>query len=425
MPKAMKLIQFLFILTVLTFFSAQTFSQQKKPIPLAKIYTDSTDGKKKDTSKLVINGVQQKDLFDIIAQIRHKKINVTDDSVTSKPQFSIVPAIGYTLVTKFAVVVSGNVAFRLDSTARVSTIVASTSYTQNSQFTLPVQTSIWTKNNKFNFVGDYRYFKYPQSTFGLGTNSNINDEVPMDYSFVRFYETAMKRITGNFYAGAGYIVDDHWNISYDVPEQNTNPHPGFAFYGRARKSVASGFTLNALYDSRDNGINPSSGTYANVVFRTSIKDLGSTNQWQSLIIDIRKYIRFPEGSQNVLALWSYDWLILNGRPSYLDLPSTGWDQNSATGRGYIQGRFRGAQMVYAETEYRFKITSNGLIGGVVFLNGESFSAASGTKLESIQPGYGPGLRIKLSKVSKTNLDVDYGFGNQGSKGLFLTVGEVF
>jgi hypothetical protein len=82
-------------------------------------------------------------------------------------------------------------------------------------------------------------------------------------------------------------------------------------------------------------------------------------------------------------------------------------------------------MVYLETEYRFKITSNGLLGGVAFLNGQSLSAAPGTPLESIQPGYGLGARIKLSKISKTNLDIDYGFGNQGSRGLFLTVGEVF
>jgi hypothetical protein len=140
---------------------------------------------------------------------------------------------------------------------------------------------------------------------------------------------------------------------------------------------------------------------------------------------LRKYYKFPANSDNVIAFWSYDWLVLSGKPPYLDLPSTSWDPYSTTGRGYIQSRFRGAQMIYGEVEYRFKILNNGLLGGVVFLNGESFSAAPGSKLESIQPGYGPGLRIKLSKASKTNLDIDYGFGNQGSNGLFLTVGEVF
>jgi len=167
------------------------------------------------------------------------------------------------------------------------------------------------------------------------------------------------------------------------------------------------------------------GGYAAIQYRSNYKFLGSTSGWQSLIIDLRKYYRFPAGSDNVIALWSYDWLILDGRPSYLDLPSTHWDFNSATGRGYIQSRFRGAQMIYAEGEYRFRITQNGLLGGVVFLNGESFSAAPGTRLQSIQPGYGPGLRIKLNKISNTNIKIDYGFGTQGSRGLFIDVGEAF
>jgi len=127
----------------------------------------------------------------------------------------------------------------------------------------------------------------------------------------------------------------------------------------------------------------------------------------------------------VLALWSYDWLTLTGKPPYLDLPATGWDPYASTGRGYIQGRFRGAQEVYAEAEYRFKITRNGLFGGVVFGNAQSFSGAPGTPLQSIQPGYGTGLRIKLNKLSKTNIDIDYGFGRQGSRGLFINVGELF
>jgi len=244
----------------------------------------------------------------------------------------------------------------------------------------------------------------------------------MDYSYIRFYETVLRRINGNFYAGAGYIFDEHYDIEY---LGNAFTRPAFALFGSPRHSIASGYTINALFDSRDNAINASKGIYANVVFRTSIKDLGSTSEWSSLIVDLRKYITFPENSDNVLALWSYDWLILDGKPSYLDLPSTSWDANSATGRGYIQGRFRGAQMVYFEAEYRYKITANGLLGGVIFGNAESFSAQQGTKLQSIQPAFGPGVRIKLNKLSKTNIAIDYGFGNQGSRGLFIDVGEAF
>ncbi|MBL4676481.1 MAG: hypothetical protein JKY70_09805, partial [Mucilaginibacter sp.] len=116
---------------------------------------------------------------------------------------------------------------------------------------------------------------------------------------------------------------------------------------------------------------------------------------------------------------------VGGKPPYLDLPANTWDQYNGTGRGYIQGRFRGAQMVYGEAEYRFGLTRNGLLGGVVFGNAESFSAAPGSALQKVQPGYGVGLRLKLNKVSKTNIAVDYGFGSQGSKGIFVTVGEIF
>jgi hypothetical protein len=409
-------------LILIVLFGGKANAQQKKTIPLVKIYTDTLPGKLKDTIPVSVKGTPQKDVYNLIESIFHKTASPGEDSITSKPVISIVPALGYTLVSRLAIVLSGNAAFRTGPSSRVSTIVASTDYTQNKQFTIPIQTSIWTKNNNYNFVGDYRYFKYPQNTYGLGSNSKIDDEDPMDYSYIRFYETALRHVSGNFYAGAGYILDNHWDIVY---LGNNFTRPAFDIYGRPRHAVASGYTLNALLDSRDNAINASSGTYANVVFRTSLKSLGSTSEWQSLIVDVRKYFKFPEGSDNVIAFWNYDWLILDGRPSYLDLPSTSWDDNSATGRGYIQGRFRGAQMIYLETEYRYKITANGLLGGVLFINAESLSAAQGTSLQSIQPAFGPGLRIKLNKVSKTNIAVDYGFGNQGSRGLFIDVGEAF
>ena len=82
-------------------------------------------------------------------------------------------------------------------------------------------------------------------------------------------------------------------------------------------------------------------------------------------------------------------------------------------------------MVYAEGEYRFGITKNGLIGGVFFANVESLSAVQGTKLERLQPAAGPGLRIKLNKISKTNIAIDYGFGREGSRGFFVNLGEAF
>ncbi|MCR8559782.1 outer membrane protein assembly factor [Mucilaginibacter sp. BJC16-A38] len=420
-------------LSLVTFITALLFSTglfaQNNPVPLKTIPVKHK-GKGgvvvlKDTiaadSIAIDNG--KEDISDFIARIRHRKPSRAVDSITSKPEISIAPAIGYTLLSKFALVLSGNAILKTGPNSRISTIIASVSYTQNKQFILPVQTNIWSKDNNYNFVGAYQYYKYPQSTYGLGSSCSIKNVDPMDYSYFMFYQTVLRHITGDLYAGVGFIFDTHWNIS-DKGNSNGTVSD-YSLYGKESHTVASGLTFNMQLDSRDNGINPLKGAYASLQYRDNYEFLGSSDPWRSLIIDVRKYIRLPAGTDNVLALWSYNWFVLSGKPGYLDLPSTQWDTNSATGRGYIQGRFRGAQMVYFESEYRFKITRNGLLGGVLFINGESFSAAPGTGLQRIQPGYGPGVRLKLNKTSNTNITIDYGFGSQGSNGLFIDVGEAF
>ncbi len=406
------------------FIGLDSYAQQNQSsgIPITKLSPTGAKPGSKDTT-VMVKGTKQQDIGDVLHKLFHSKITPEIDSITSKPQVSVVPAIGYTLVTSFAVVVSGNIAFRNGPQSRISTVVASASYTENKQFIMPIQTNFWTKDNSYEFVGNYSYLKYPQSTYGLGSNSKISADDPMDYSLIQFYETILRHVAGNFYAGLGYDFDDHWDIS-----ERGNPdgsESDYAKYGTATRTISSGFTINGQFDSRDNAINPSKGTYVGLQLRNSDKNFGATKNWQSLIIDVRKYINFPEGSDNTLALWSYDWLIVGGKPPYLDLPATGWDANFATGRGYIQGRFRGNDMLYGEAEYRYRITADGVLGGTVFLNGETFNAERGTSLQSIQPGFGPGLRVKLNKVSNTNISINYGFGNEGSRGLFISVGEAF
>ena len=411
-----------FLLILLGFISASSlYAQHRKYIPLK--VPDSLATNKRDSA-------DQKDMGDILTSAFHLKPSHKKDTVGLKPVISVVPALGYSLQSRLAVLLAGNAAFRTAPGSNESTIISSLAYTQNKQVTLPIQSSIWSHDNNYDFVGEIRLYHYPQSTFGLGSSSNIENEAPMDYDYLRFSEIALRKITGNFYVGGGYIIDYHADITIEPTENGTvsdyiNYVPKKALDKPDRHTTSSGFTLNGQYDTRDSPINASEGFYATYEFRQNLKDLGSTTTWSSLILDVRKYFRFPASSNNVLAFWSYDWLTLRGKPPYLDLPSTLWDASTNAGRGYIQGRFRGAQMVYGEAEYRYHITSNGLIGGVVFVNAESFSAAPGTRLQTVQPAFGPGLRVKLNKVSKTNISVDYGFGTQGSRGLFVNVGELF
>lgn len=394
-----------------------------------RLYNSTSIDSGQVTNYFTPTETKQRDIKDVVRKIfKSSKQNQQDSSTERKNRIynSFFPAGGYTLQTGYAAIVSGGIAFFTDTTGseKISSILTNITYTQFHQLLFPLTVNIWTKKNKFNIVLDYRFLKYPSTTYGLGARTTENDAYTLNYNYIKLHQTIQTKIYRNLFAGVGIYYDYLWNIT------EVNPPPGiktsFQKYGASQKETASGIALKLLYDSRKNQINPANGTYSNIVYRPSFTFMGSDNNWQSLQIDFRKYFKLFGSTKNILALWSFDWLTLGKtKPPYLLLPSTGWDDFYNTGRGYIQSRFRAKDMIYAEAEYRFGILSNGLLGGVVFGNVQSFSKNLTTQLSVLAPGFGAGLRIKLNKFSNTNLCIDYGFGMNGSKGLFLNLGEVF
>ena len=257
----------------------------------------------------------------------------------------------------------------------------------------------------------------------MGGRFDPNKGHTINFTGFKFHQTVLTSVANNFYAGIGFYYDKFWNIR--VLDSVTRRINTAINRELGTTEIASGFSLRMLYDNRINQINAENGWYINTVLRDSRKFFGSDNNWQSLLLDIRKYIKMPGNSSNVLALWSLNWLTINGTPPYLLLPSTGWDDQYNSGRGYIQGRFRGNKMYYFESEYRFKISRNGLLGAVLFGNLQSFSGELSDQYTHLLPGYGAGLRIKLNKHSGANLCLDYAFGQNGSNGFFVNLGEVF
>lgn len=403
-------------IALLSFFSssAQDTAQSKQLLGLA-------DTLAKDSATYWDT---QKDVVDIIHKVIQKKKTRQHD--IARVHASLLPAFGYTLQTGFAGVVSTNIGFypSVDhKSEKISSIYSSLAYTQYKQILFPIQGSIWTKRNIYNIIIEWKYLNYPSTTFGLGAFSSINKGINIDFSYIRLRQSLLRKIHGNLYAGVGYYYDYFWNI------RQINPPAGvvtdFQKYGLTPTATASGIAFRVLIDTRLNQINPQKGWYVNIVDRPNFTFLGSSNNWQSLLAEFRRYFTLPTRKPSVLAFWSYNWLTASGKPPYLLLPSTGWDDYSNLGRGYIQGRYRGKQMLYLEAEYRFGITNNGLLGGVVFANAQYFSKDFSGQFTTILPAAGAGLRFKLNKFSRTNFCIDYGFGVEGSRGLFVNLGEVF
>ncbi|WP_413666748.1 BamA/TamA family outer membrane protein [Mucilaginibacter sp. Mucisp86] len=375
----------------------------------------------KDTSR-------QTDLIDIAKDLFHIAPQKPRVQREKKIYFSILPipgsvpgGAGRALITS----TTAGTYLGPQSTTNLSSATFAPYWNLHSRFGLPLRSSIWLKDNSWNIQGDIRFLRYPQYTWGLGSRNDYSEKTLINYNYVRFYQSALKRITSYFFAGGGYNIDYRSGIKSDDPAIDLKQFTGYN-YGTGGSSVSSGINLALLYDTRNNSINPLPGSYFNVVYRINPAFMGSNDSWHSLYLDYRKYVPLNpanKNQQNTLAFWSYFWTVLGGNTPYLDLPSIGWDPYNRSGEGIDQNRYRGKSLFYFESEYRRDITSNGLLGFVAFANVNTVSG-SGTFLKSWHPAAGTGLRVKFNKGSNTNIGIDYAF-SRGYSAVILNIGESF
>src|SRR5258708_19921822 len=212
------------------------------------------------------------------------------------------------------------------------------------------------------------------------------------------YASVLKRIRPYLLAGFGYDLDYHIHIRPEVDSLDLQKFTGYKYgTGKNSNSFSEGPTLNLLYDTRNNSINPLPGAYFNMVYRVNLKFLGSNTDWHSLYLDARKYISFSKKGQNVLALWSYFWTTMGSNPPYFNLPAIGTEPYQRSGRGFYPMRYMGKSLFYLETEYRRDITQDGLFGFVGFtnLNTQTDPASPGCAL--LHPPVADCPRLKFYK----------------------------
>jgi outer membrane protein assembly factor BamA len=303
---------------------------------------------------------------------------------------------------------------------------------------------------------DLRYFINSQPTYGLGTGPQsakpvgngglefsdnpyqpIPDAQMMEYNYLRVHNTVLKRYgDSRFFYGLGYHLDIHTEINdlllnLDTIPQVVTSHYGYStLYGFDPKEyILSGISVNFLYDSRDNMVNPYSGRYAFANLRMNPEFLGSTKSSSLLWLEYRDYLHLSKTRQrHLIGFWTYAWFQTSGTLPYMDLPGVGWDQFGRSGRAYTQGRFRGQDLIYNELEYRVPLQrKKETFGAVVFINGTTATNRDANiKLFNYYDiGYGIGLRVMVVKKSRANLSIDYAWGKYGAQGFYFGLNEVF
>ncbi len=399
------------------------------------------------------NPIPKKDIFDILFQGKIPVNSGKQDSVVQgKLYLTPLPILGYNPAYGFVIGggSSANLLLGKRYNTQVSNAIMNLTLSSKKQVNLSLRTAIYTAGNEFILQGDTRILLFSQPTYGLGINfSNQPDssgidgvwisdsrEQPMKFNYIRFYQSGYKRINGNWYAGAGLMMDMHYSIQDELldtlsPQKTRTSHYQYSsrFGFNKDNYVALGLSANILHDSRDNIVNPQKGHYGSMSFRVNPKIMESDAYSSSLFYEYRTYFHLHKTKKlsPVLALWNFGQFKTGGKLPYLAMPSITWDMFNRSGRGYIQGRIRGESLWYAETEYRFPITNNGLLGAVLFVNTTTASnPMNGQQLfNQFATAYGGGLRIKMSKATNTNIAIDYGRGRNGSNGIYFNLQEVF
>ncbi|OYU95277.1 MAG: hypothetical protein CFE21_13325 [Bacteroidetes bacterium B1(2017)] len=393
-------------LSISLFFVAQTSLFAQDSIPLAK---------RKDFQDLA-REILGKDPFTQSQQ---------DKRDTAKFYFSIIPSFATSGSDK-AFVTSFMGAFYLGSskTTTLSTVYFTPYFTFSEQYVLPMRSYIWTKNNRFNFIGDYRFMKYPQVQYNMYKPKENKEESRLFYYQTRFYQTFSKSVKPWMAIGAGVQYDYYAAIKED--QIYIDRPTAYQKYGDTLNEsfISCGPTLELILDTRGNTINPQKGTYLRFSLRNNLKSLGSDRNWTSVYIDARKYLPLNYRKNQVIALWAWYWSVVNGNPNYLDLPSNGWDNYGRTARGVYRNRYRSTGLAYTEIEYRTNLTANGLWGGVAFMNLTSPAVLFTQEYQFPTFSTGLGLRLKLDKRTGIKCGLDVGL-SRGYWTYYLTLNECF
>lgn len=394
-------------------------------------------------SLVVVDSLQkQYDVGDLLRQIIRPKRTPNParklSGITPMPNFAYNPSIGAQIGIK---AVAGKILGN-DPHTFMSIAATSASITTKGIMYAYFSHNVFTPGNKWNLQGSLVAAKTVTPDFGIGIGrgafGNEEDEIMtnperkgyvLHAQYYNFREKVYKQIDANLFVGAGVSFDIRRKIEDRKAEDNLTPYTIYSDrYGFDPGSYqANGLLFNVQYTSRDNQNRAYKGIYADVGVRVNQSWMGSSKNAIQISSDFRKYWSLSDRNpEHVLAFWHWGSYLVSGAVPLLELPGTGKDASNRSGRGYTVGYFKGPRYFYSEAEYRFPITKNKFLSGVTFFNIQSADDDLGTKLfERWQPGGGAGLRILFNKNTRTNLCIDYAFGNYGVKGLFLGLNEVF
>lgn len=336
-----------------------------------------------------------------------------EDSTDKSFNWMAYPYIFYTPETNLAFGGGGILYFYLspEYKSKASTITPSFYYSINNQYELSILPDLYFGYYEYHLASELRFGRSIDRYYGIG-NSTPDIENP-DYLLDAFKFKLDSEIRFLNAFDLGVIYEFRYVDIVDIRE---NPYIEDS-YG-SEGGFNSGLGIVISYDSRDNQFYPKSGGLYKFRSVYYMQAIGSTYDFNHYELDIRNYNAIHEN--HIIASQLY-LVSKRGNPPFYEMAPLGGE---IIMRGYFKGRYRDANLLAGQVEYRTRFGWRRL-GLVLFLGaGDVAWDYNHFKLTELKYSYGAGLRFRLDEKEKIDVRMDIGFGNN-TDGVYFSIQQAF
>lgn len=352
-----------------------------------------------------------------------KRLLSNEKDTTRSASFLPVPSFGYSPEAGLQFGVGAIYSFyvdKLDTSNRSSNFSATATYSTKGSYNFSLFGDAWTKENKYHVLSEIRFKKLPFNFYGLGNNTNANNEDHLEQQFIKLNFDLEKNVAVNLYSGISLgfenysfkdeISDGIFNSSKNIFGKNG----GQVFYVGVSQS----------YDTRNNNNYPTKGFFGRITYQYAPDVFGDANFTGSKMgLNLRNFWhlgdKFVLGAQGI-----YNNVLGNEIPFYV-LPQLGNDEIM---RGYYAGRYRDRNLLALQAELRFRY--NNRFGAVLFAGAGNVWGISKFSVNTFKPNLGGGLRYFFDPAKGLSIRLDYGIGENRANearqsGFYISLAEAF
>jgi len=342
-----------------------------------------------------------------------------DTTSQEKSELFIYPTLGYAPETSWEIGFSTLYVFytREDIRNRLSEISAFTFFTLENQYGLWLDHALYTDQNRWFFLGRWRYQSFPLQYYGIGPQAPVDYLARIDGNFLLIRQRVLRELAPSLYFG---LEVDYQNLSRSqlVPATGTEVDRSGVLGLDGSSNL--GFGSGLVYDTRHNVLNVRKGQFHELAWLSYQSVWGSDFTFNSLISDNR-FFR-PVGQNNVLAAQVFGQFTLGEAP-FNQLALMGGENLM---RGYYLGRYRDDHQLAAQVEFRMlPLPFARRFGATAFLAaGQVFSDEQPWQWQQNLVTGGIGGRFLMFPKKDIWMRVDWAL-TRDSQGVYFFIGEAF